>query len=327
MNGELIVRIEELRDYGFAFAPVRIIAAAVELDIFSSLEEAITPDELASARKLSLKGVYRLLEALVALRVLKREGERYRLEESVKELFLPSFPFYMGDYFLHSRTLQGMWSHLSQVIVTGEPIERRDDPEFPVVLARGLFPLHWGQALLLEDGLPSLREGTVLDVAGGSGVWSAGILHRRSRLQGVLLDLPLVVEGAARPILEKLGLLDRYSFIPGDMFQVSWGKDHSCVILGHICHALGEGDIQELLSRSLEALFNQGVLIVIDFLRDCRTSFVSFFSLNMLMATQEGDVYSLSQYERWLGQAGFRMLDVIPIHDAWGSAAILAVSI
>ncbi len=327
MDKELAARIEELRGYGFAFAPVRILAAAVELGIFPSLTEAITPDELARRKGLSSKGAYRLLEALVSLSVVTREGDRYRLDESARELFQPSSPFYLGDYFLHVQNLQGMWSHLSQVIETGEPVERKRDPRFPAVLAKGLFPLHWSQALSLEEELPPVQEGTVLDVAGGSGVWSAGILHRRPGLQGVLLDLPIVVEEAARPILEKLHLLDRYSFIPGDMFQVSWGEGHSCVILGHICHALGEEDIQRLLSRSLGALSSQGILMMVDFLRERGAPFVSFFSLNMLMATQEGDVYSLDQYGHWLSKAGFRVLDVILVHEAWGSVAILAAPV
>lgn len=324
MENDLAKRIEELSEYGFAFAPARIIATAVELDLFSSLVEGKTSEELAQQNGLSHRGVARLLEALVALGILgKREG-RYVLEEPMAQLFLPSSPLFMGHYFLHLENLHHIWGDLSQVVISGQPVERDRDPEFPVTLARGLFPLHWFQALDLGEKLKIPEEGEVLDVAGGSGVWSAGILKHHPRLQGVLLDLPPVVEKAAKPILGKIGLLDRYRFLPGDMFEIDWGRGCACVILGHICHALGEEGVRRLIEKSRQALSPQGVLVIIDFLPDSRNAFSAIFDLNMLLATKEGGVHKGEEYSQWLMDGGFNIREILSLLDKRGSKAFVA---
>ena len=324
MEKVLAEKIEELSEYGFAFAPARIITTAVQLDLFSALDEAKTSEELAQAKGLSHRGVTRLLEALVALGILNKREGRYLLEGPMRQLFLPSFPLFMGHYFLHIQNLHRMWDHLPQVVISGKQAERDKNPEFPATLARGLFPLHWFQALDLGGKLKLPDKGKVLDVAGGSGVWSAGILKHHHHLQGVLLDLPPVVERAAKPILKEIGLLDRYEFLPGDMFETDWGRAYTCIILGHICHALGEDGVKNLIAKSRQALSPQGILIIIDFLPNSRSPFPFIFNINMLIATKEGRVYKQEEYSQWLRDGGFIIQEILPLQDNKGSKALIA---
>ncbi len=324
MEKDLASKIEELGEYGFAFAPVHIIVTAIQLDLFHLLEEAKTSAELARIKGISYRGVTRLLEALVTLGVLSKRENRYLLEGPMSQLFLPSSPLCMGPYFLHLENLYRIWAHLPQVVTSGRQAERDRNPEFPVILARGLFPLHWFQALDLGEKLKTPDKGEVLDVAGGSGVWSAGILKHHPCLQGVLLDLPPVVENAAKPILNKIHLLNRYRFLPGDMFEISWGKGYKCIILGHICHALGEDDIKDLIEKSRQAIDPQGILIIIDFLPHPQNVFPAIFNLNMLLATKEGGVRSQEESIQWLRNGGFTIQQILSLRDKKGSKAFIA---
>ena len=323
MNEDLFNAIKEFHKWSFSFAPTAITATAAQLDLFSQLETPVTPEVLAQKKGLSPRGVSRLLRALARLGVLEEKRGTYRIKPSMTPLFSSSSPFYIGHYFIHAWKLQERWQSLPQVVTTGTPLPRRDDPDFPVTLARGLFAIHWFQALELGKRL-SFPPGTVLDVAGGSGVWSAGILLEHPELKGTVLDLPQVVERGAKPILQGIGLSERYSFIPGDMFQVEWGQGYTAVILGHICHALGRDQILELMERARSALEPGGRLVVIDFLTDPQDLFPAIFSINMLVATDRGDVYSMEEYGQWLETVGFHLTEAIPMSGPWKSAALVA---
>ncbi len=324
MEADLAKKIEELQRYGFSFAPGQIIAAAIQLEIFPLIEQAKTPEEVARERGMSIKGVRRLLDALRALGILIETEGSYKIEPQLRELFLPESPLYMGSYFLHLQALHKLWSHLPQSVISGRPVERKRDPKFPVNIAKGLFPLNWFQALMLGKQKELPERGNVLDVAGGSGVWSSGILIHRPELKGTLLDLPPVVEEAAKPTLKRIGLLSRYTFIPGDMFETPWGEGYACVILGHICHALGEDGIVVLIEKARKALAPQGILIIIDFFPTPEGTFSSIFALNMLLATEQGGVHDQETYERCLRKGGFSLQKLIPLTDSRGSTAIIA---
>ena len=320
--------IKRFHEMAFSFAPMAVMATAAQLDLFSHLTSPKDLHTLAQETSLHPKGVHRILQALVRLGVLEREispeeGETYRVSPSLLPLFSPQSALYIGHFLIHAWKLQERWQELPRVIASGHPLPRERDPQFPVTLARGLFAIHWFQAKELAKRL-SLNQGTVLDVAGGSGVWSAGLLEEYPHLKGIVLDLPQVVEGSAKPILERMGLIDRYSFIPGDMFQEDWGYGHTAIILGHICHALARDQILFLLEKARQAVSERGKLILIDFLTDPQDLFPALFSLNMLVATQGGDVYSQNQYRLWIENSGFRVSEVIPLSGPWKSAAFIA---
>ncbi len=323
MNEEIEKALREFHRWGFAFAPTAITATAAQLDLFLHLESPITPQELAKKKGIPIRGLLRILRALARLDILAEEGNTYRINPTLAPLFSPSSPFYLGPFFLHTWKLQERWQELPQVVTTGKPLPRGEDPDFPVTLARGLFAVHWLQALELGEKV-SIPSGTVLDVAGGSGVWSAGILKSHPQLKGTVLDLPQVVERGAKPILEEMDLLQRYTFIPGDMFQVDWGQGYSAAILGHICHALGRDEILWLMEKARTVLTPSGKLIVIDFLTDPQDPFSAIFSINMLVATEKGDVYALEEYTQWMEEVGFSTPKVIPMKGPWKSAAIVA---
>ena len=223
----------------FGFAPATIIATAAQLGLFSRLKETASANQIAHKLNLSLRGTQRLLNALKALRVLEEREGGFCISQEYVPLFDPDSPLYLGDIFSHALRLQNNWMGLPEVVKTGSPLHRKKDPSFFATLARGLFSTNWFVAVELAEKFTP-KPGKVLDVAGGSGVWSTALLLKHPQLTATVLDLPPVIQGAALPIAQRLNLTERYSFIEGDLFNTQWGEGYSTVILGHICHSLGE---------------------------------------------------------------------------------------
>jgi SAM-dependent methyltransferase len=321
-NRDLNPAIAKVQQLFWGFAPPCLIGTAVKLGLFAQLKTHVSPQELAGQLGLSLRGVQRLLNALHALGILERR-EEFCLAPEYRVLFDPDSLLYLGDFFVHAMALQENWSNLPEVVRRGGPLPREKDPKFFATLAKGLFAINWFLALELAERL-SPAEGRVLDVAGGSGVWSAALLQKNPSLRGTVMDLPPVIEHATVPILKKIGLANRYSLLPGDLFETPWPTNHSMVLLAHIFHSFGQEQITATLQKARESLAPDGRLVIVDFFTDHTHLFPYLFSLNMLIATPEGNVYSEEEYRRWLRACGFEPHTTIRLSSPWPSGALVA---
>ena len=102
----------------------------------------------------------------------------------------------------------------------------------------------------------------VVDVGGGQGTLLATILRKNPKLQGVLLDMPHVVE-MARPMLEREGLQARCKLAPGNFFEaVPGGGD--LYMLKRILHDWDDKNSREILMTCRAAMSAELTLIVLD---------------------------------------------------------------
>src|SRR5436190_22559301 len=71
---------ERIMQFAWGYAPSLAIEAAVRHGIFDYLDKGPkTPEQIASARNISLRGTRAILDLLVALDLLKRTGSRFAL--------------------------------------------------------------------------------------------------------------------------------------------------------------------------------------------------------------------------------------------------------
>jgi SAM-dependent methyltransferase len=325
--------LKKFLDTNFSFVPARVLCAALELGVFSALDPAgSTAAEVAERIGASLRGVRMLLDALVTLEFLQKEGEHYLSPPETWRYLRRESPEYVGTM-VEKNDLWERWTSLSQAVRTGKPpelVEQQEKAEefFPRLI-QSLHILHREPAERLAESLrqPSGRIATeVLDVGCGSAVWSLAILEQDPLARATLNDFPGVLEHTRRYVEERPGLKERVSYLPGNLKEVDFGQGrYELAILGNIIHSEGEASSRSLLARLRKAILPQGRVVILDMIpNEERTGppFPVFFALNMLVHTEQGDTFPLGTYRQWLVEAGFPKVETIDID--WHSPAIVA---
>jgi 3-hydroxy-5-methyl-1-naphthoate 3-O-methyltransferase len=147
----------------------------------------------------------------------------------------------------------------------------------------------------------------VLDLATGSGVWGIAMAQAAATVSVTAVDWPEVLP-ITRATVTRFGVVDRFTFVAGDLQQVDFGSGYNVATLGHILHSEGRERSRTLLKKTFAALASGGTIAIAEFLvSEDRTSPVHclIFAANMLVNTETGDTYSFEEISEWLQEAGF----------------------
>ena len=298
------------------------LVAGVELDVFTSIAGGKrTAKEIASAARATERGTEHLLDALVGLGYLNKRGSKYGLEPVADKFLVPGKESYVGGFVYETKLTWPGWSRLTDVIRSGRPVEAVDTEkggrEFFPKLVEAIFPMSFGAARAAVAALPERnrrRIKSILDVAAGSGAWSLAFAQAIPDARVVVVDYPEVTP-VARQFAERFKVADRYDYVEGNLRELDFGHSrYDLVILGHIIHSEGERWGRKLITKSYGALKDGGLLLIAEMVpNDTRTgpALSLLFGLNMLLHTEQGDVFTMREYRKWLKEAGFKKVTAI----------------
>jgi 2-polyprenyl-3-methyl-5-hydroxy-6-metoxy-1,4-benzoquinol methylase len=302
----------------------RALVAAVELDVFTHIAAGKrTVKEVAEAAGASQRGIANLLDALVAMHYLRKSGNRYGLQPVSATFLVRDGKTYMGGSAEPFALTWKVWEHLAETVRTGRPREAINDAEigkefFPRLVA-SIFPGSFSASTAVVaqfSGKDRRAIRKILDVAAGSGAWSLAFAQALPEARVTTVDFPEMTP-ITRKFAEQFGVADRYDYQEGNLQQLDFGRDiYDLVILGHIIHSEGEKHGKELLQKAYAALRRGGKLLIAEFIpNDTRTgpTMPVLFGLNMLVHTEEGNVFTLREYRAWLKAAGFGKVTTVPV--------------
>ncbi|MET8680170.1 class I SAM-dependent methyltransferase [Streptomyces sp. NPDC004647] len=315
---------EQIIDDLWAPRATQVLLTAVELGLFSHLATgARTAADIAEAAGAAPRGVLRVLDALVALGYLEKDGGEYELTAVSRRFLVRDSPSYLGDMCRETRLLWPSWSRLTDVVRTGEPTalweeESAGREHFPQLVS-AWFPMSFGAARAAVGALPErTRAGIrrVLDVAAGSGAWSLAFALELPEARVTTVDHPEVT-AITRKFTERFGVADRYEHISGNLREVPFGDGYDLVTLGYIVHTEGPEWGRRLIEKAYAALRDGGTLLIGDMIPDDdRTGPdipLVFAATDLLLFSRHGDVFTMRDYRAWLTDAGFRSVEAVDV--------------
>lgn len=165
--------------------------------------------------------------------------------------------------------------------------------------------LYLGRALATR--LELTGRSRLLDIGGGSGIYSCSLVAHHPHLRATVFDQPPVDRIAAGLIAQR-GFKDRISVQAGDMFQGALPRDCDVHLYSNVLHDWGAPEVQRLITASFAALAPGGTLIIHDaFINADKTGPLPVAAYSaLLMHSTQGKCYSTAEYEAMLHAAGFR---------------------
>lgn len=318
---------KHILEIGFAFRKSKALLTAVELGLFAALADGPrTAGALVRRLGMHGRGARDFFDALVALKLLDRdERGRYANAPDCAIYLDPRKPSYVGGAleYLNSR-IYPAWGFLAQALRQGTPqcgpsaaggFESfyADKATFEVFL-RGMTGGSRNPARLLARKFPWARYDTLIDIGTAQGCVPVEIARAHPHLRGGGFDLPLL-EDAFTAYVRERGLDDRLKFYPGNFFQDDL-PEADVLIMGRILHDWDIPTRLELLKKSFDALPPGGALIVHEtFIDEARRSPAHSLlaSLNMLIQTDGGSEFTISECKAWMSKVGFAETRVVPL--------------
>jgi len=300
-----------------------LAAAVAHFDLFSKIaRRPMTPDELGRELALAPRAATVFIVALRAMGTLVCDSQgRIELSPAAREHLVPSGRFYMGEYVgLVAQSPEV--KNLVERLRSSKPAEARPDEGAAFIYrdgiesamdsdesARRLTMALAGRARIvapvLAERFPLEGRKVLLDIGGGTGLYSIGLLKKNPSLRAIVWDRAPVLK-VADEMARKFGVSDRLSLVPGDMFADPVPADCDVMLLSNILHDWDVPECEKLLARCAAALPRGGQLLIHDvYLNDEMDGPLKVALYSMaLFAITEGRAYSAAEYRAMLLNVG-----------------------
>ncbi len=302
---------QHINQMAWGFKNSAILLNAIRVGLFESLgHDWKTAAEVAADQGLNTRAVAIVLNALTALEILRKEGDRFQTEEGARALLLADSPHTLKSIMGHNLYMMRGWAQLEEVLRTGEPVPGRPRDERQMrdfILGMENISRQSSRDVLANLDLGRFRR--LLDLGGGPATAAITFARAHAGLECVVFDLEGPI-GIAIEQITKAGLQDRISTVAGDFHTDELPGGFDAVYIANIIHMLDETATLNLLRKARHALRPGGRLLLKDFFVDETLTApveAATFSVNMLVNTRGGKTYTREETHRLLREAGFRV--------------------
>jgi cyclopropane fatty-acyl-phospholipid synthase-like methyltransferase len=171
--------------------------------------------------------------------------------------------------------------------------------------------VYLAQALAKKLDLGGRRS--LLDIAGGSGIYACSLCAHFDQLRASVLEKP-PVDKITSGAVAKRGFAQRVSVIASNMLAAPLPEGFDVHLFSNVLHDWDVPAVKLLINKSFAALADGGMLIIHDaHLNEDKTGplHVAEYSV-MLMHSTEGRCYSTAEMTSYLTEAGFATVKFIP---------------
>jgi hypothetical protein len=225
-------------DLIYAAGKPQVLKYGIDFKVFNHLAEPISVEEVARRLDTKPEPTSRLLDMLVIIGVITKDGDRYVNTPLAEEYLVEGKPTYMGDFYAIS--IEGyvdeMVTKIPQALKSG--IQEIDVSQaYPddywgrmTDMAARFQRTMWSyKAVPLVIEMPEFPSfARMLDLGGSAGIFTVALVSRHPTLEGVVFDQPPVIE-TTREIISEYELQDRIGVLAGDFTKDDIGNDYDLV--------------------------------------------------------------------------------------------------
>jgi hypothetical protein len=298
---------------------------AAKLNVADLLAEKPLPiNELAARTETHERALYRILRSLTSVGVFTETEPKVFALNPAAELLRSDIPHSMrnGVLFMGEEWHWRVWNNMMYSARTGKPAwgyvhgaEVFDyfaaHPEQAEIFNGAMTDMSMGTAPVIVDAYDFAGFKRLVDIAGGHGYMLAQALKSAPELNGVLFDVPAVIEGAAA-LLEKEGVAARVEKVSGDFFAaVPEGAD--AYMMKHIIHDWDDERAIKILSNIQSVMADDGKVLIIETVVPATSEPHYSKLLDLEMLTSPGGVERTEEeYRELMAAAGLRLVRIIP---------------
>ena len=284
----------------FGFMVARGVAAVAELNVADVLSDGpLSYTELANAVGADHGALHRVMRMLAASGVFDEPEPGMFAVNAVSELLRSDTPTSMRDLavMITSESHWVPWGCLTDTLRSGESgpqhafgtdvfswFQRGENKDEWELFNAAMTSFSAATSRAVAESYDFSGRSRIIDIGGGHGFLLRTILAKAPDAQGVLFDLPGVVEGVDR---EELG--NRIELVGGDFFEaVPEGGD--CYTMKHIIHDWGDDACRTLLGNIASVMKPGGTVLVVETVMPdgAEPHPAKFMDVNMLVMTEGG---------------------------------------
>jgi len=290
----------------------KILLTAVRLDVFSELDGTPkTAREVAGRIAAHEPTLSLLLNALVAMRLLTKEGNMYGNSSAAEKHLIRHSSQYIGHLLLLHDAEWNNWGKLEDTIRTGQrSVDRHvfeTDPELGSNVLAVLHRIGQQSGPDFAKRLQLIGRVRMLDLGGGAGTNAIAFCQVYSEMTATVFDLPATLRLTEKTVKDA-GLESRIALLPGDFNKDTLGGLYDVVLMSDILHYQTFDANAVLVNKVFTHLAPGGRLIIKDrFLDGAGTgpAWTTAFAVHILVNTQQGGCCKTSDAIQWMTKAGF----------------------
>ena len=299
----------------------RIILSAHELDVFSTLDNrSLTAIELAKEIGTDPRATDRLMNSLVTMGLLEKNKCQFSNSEFSMNYLVKKSQGFIGNL-SHQVHLWKTWSTLTDAVIAGESVTIKESignrGEAWVEAFLAAMHSRGKQARDVASLLDLSNVKEMLDVGGGSGIFSFEFIKRNPEIKSDIFDLPSVIP-VTQKYIDKEGFRESVRTIPGDYLINDFSGSYDLILLSAIVHINSDEENRHLVQKCTDSLNPGGRLVIMDhIMNEDRTEpgIGALFAINMLVGTEKGDTYTEMEVRNWMQQSGLTEMTILKTKD------------
>ena len=314
---------EQLLDMTWGYIVTQAVFIATQLgvpDVVSTVPMDV--DEIARRIGADRSSLYRLMRFLASKGIFSQPKPQYFVETPLSNGLRTDAV--NGEHWMalmRGAEFYRCWAEALQSFRTGKPV-------FELVYGLPFFEYlaqHPERSALFDKGMAEKasqklsvllsydwkKANLITDIGGGNGSTIAAVLRSAPHLNGILFDLPTVVE-SADAILQKAGVRDRCKIIAGNFFKDPLPAT-DVMILSEILHDWDDEHARAILENCHRTLANDGRLLLVEGVvpDDQNPNEMKLMDLHMLVLLG-GKERTESEWKTLLEKAGFQLARIYP---------------